>query len=51
MTLVTVRGGVGSFAQDVVVGRHHLTADEPAEAGGTDAGPSPYDYLLVALGA
>jgi putative redox protein len=51
MTTVTVRGGAEGFAQEIVVGRHRLTADEPVEAGGTDAGPSPYDYLLAALGA
>ena len=26
-------------------------ADEPVAAGGDDAGPGPYDYLLAALGA
>jgi uncharacterized OsmC-like protein len=51
MTTVTVRGGAEGFAQEIVAGRHRLTADEPVEAGGTDAGPSPYDYLLAALGA
>jgi uncharacterized OsmC-like protein len=51
MTTVTVRGGAVGLAQEIVVGRHRLTADEPVEAGGTDGGPSPYDYLLVALGA
>lgn len=39
------------FAQTVTVGAHRLTADEPLAAGGTDTGPSPYDYLLIALGA
>ena len=50
-SVVVVRGVATGFAQDVVVGRHRLKADEPIAAGGTDAGPSPYDYLLVALGA
>jgi uncharacterized OsmC-like protein len=51
MTIVTVRGGAAGFAQEITVGPHRLTADEPVEAGGTDRGPSPYDYLLAALGA
>ena len=47
---VIVRGNAREFLQEVVSGRHHLRADEPVSAGGGDAGPSPYDYLLVALG-
>lgn len=50
MDSVVVRGGATGLVQDIEVGRHRLTADEPASAGGADAGPSPYDYLLVALG-
>jgi uncharacterized OsmC-like protein/alpha/beta superfamily hydrolase len=41
----------GPFLQRVRTGRHKLVADEPVAAGGNDAGPSPYDYLLAALGA
>jgi putative redox protein len=49
--MVIVRGEAAGFPQDVVVNQQHrLTADEPEAAGGTDTGPSPYDYLLVALG-
>jgi uncharacterized OsmC-like protein len=51
MAQVIVRGGAGGFAQEVTVGPHRLAADEPAAAGGTDTGPTPYDYLLVALGS
>jgi len=43
--------GEGKFQQTVRVGRHHLLADEPASFGGLDTGPSPYDYLSIALGA
>lgn len=48
---VVVRGTAAGFAQDVQVGGHRLRADEPASAGGTDTGLSPYDLLLAALGA
>ena len=47
---VIVRGGAG-FAQKITAGRHRLTADEPAAAGGADTGPTPYDFLLAALGS
>ena len=47
---VVVRGSAREFLQDVVSGKHHLRADEPASAGGSDAAPGPYDYLLIALG-
>jgi uncharacterized OsmC-like protein/fermentation-respiration switch protein FrsA (DUF1100 family) len=41
----------GKFQNTVSVGPHHLLADEPIAAGGTDTGPGPYDFLLTALGA
>jgi uncharacterized OsmC-like protein len=46
---IVVRGDVRSFKQEIVAGKHRLSADEPVSAGGDDAGPDPYDYLLASL--
>jgi putative redox protein len=43
--------GQGKFQSVVVSGRHRLLADEPVSVGGADTGPSPYDFLAIALGA
>ena len=48
---VVVEGAASGFAQDIVAGNHRLTSDEPAAAGGSDSGPTPYDLLLAALGS
>ncbi|HXO63597.1 MAG TPA: OsmC family protein [Steroidobacteraceae bacterium] len=37
--------------QQIVSGHHHLTADEPVSAGGSDAGFAPQELLLASLGA
>lgn len=42
---------VAGLRHDAWVGPHRLTADEPAEAGGQDQGPTPVELLLVALGS
>ena len=47
---VIIRGGAAGFAQQIEIGPHRLKGDEPAAFGGTDTGPSPYDFLLAALG-
>lgn len=48
---VTVsEAGSGKFTQLVQAGAHQLLADEPQPIG-DDEGPSPYDFLLIALGA
>ena len=47
---IVVRGDARSFKQEITAGKHRLTADEPVSAGGGDAGPDPYDYLLISLG-
>lgn len=41
----------GKFQQEVQAGAHRLLADEPVSQGGGDTGPSPYDFLAIALGA
>ncbi len=43
--------GEGKYLQRVIMGRHCTVADEPEAIGGNDAGPSPYELLLAALGA
>jgi putative redox protein len=37
--------------QQIISGHHHLTADEPVAAGGSDAGFAPRELLLASLGA
>jgi putative redox protein len=41
----------GRYINSLRAGRHAWTADEPAAVGGNDAGPGPYELLLMALGA
>lgn len=48
---VVVEGPTSGFRAEVQVAGHHLTVDEPVPVGGGDAGPSPYEMLLAALGA
>jgi Predicted redox protein, regulator of disulfide bond formation len=50
MPPVIVRSGA-SLRNDIEAGPHRLIADEPASAGGTELGPTPYDFLSAALGA
>ena len=49
-SVVVAEAGIGKFTQHITIGPHHLTADEPEAHGGNDAGPTPYDFLLTALG-
>jgi uncharacterized OsmC-like protein len=48
-TRVVAKTGEG-LRTKMEAGGHELVADEPTSLGGTDAGPTPYDYLLAALG-
>jgi putative redox protein len=51
MEVIVSESGEGKFTQEIVVGDHKLIADEPIGSGGNDLGPSPYDFLLAALGS
>ena len=42
--------GAGFFST-VNADGHHLLADEPISYGGTDRGPTPYEFLSIALGS
>ena len=48
---VTVRTPAGGFYTDMYVNGHNLVADEPSSYGGTNLGPTPYDYLQASLAA
>ncbi|MEM9856289.1 MAG: bifunctional alpha/beta hydrolase/OsmC family protein [Bacteroidota bacterium] len=48
---VMSRTGDDGFTTELRAGRHSFIADEPASVGGKDLGPTPYDYLIAALGA
>ncbi len=49
-TVTVTETGTGTYMQRITAGHHQLAADEPHPIG-ADAGPTPYDLLLSALGA
>lgn len=44
-----VETGGGKFQLRLTTGKHQLVADEPADFGGLDSGPSPFQLLAAAL--
>jgi len=48
---VTARTAGRGFRTEVTAGKHALVVDEPEDVGGSGDGPTPYDYLLTAIGA
>ncbi|MCH8872437.1 alpha/beta fold hydrolase [candidate division KSB1 bacterium] len=48
---IFVRTGKSGFQTEINANGHSLIADEPISVGGTNLGPTPYDYLVAALGS
>jgi putative redox protein len=48
---VKVRLFGDGYTSEIKTPHHHLLADEPAEVGGDNLGPTPYDLLMASLGA
>lgn len=46
---IEIKQGAG-FRTECRAGKHTLIIDQPLAAGGTDDGPTPLDYQLIALG-
>jgi putative redox protein len=48
---VLVRLSGEGYTTEIKTPYHHLLADEPAEVGGANLGPTPYDLLMASLGS
>lgn len=51
-TVIVSQAEQGQYTNSIITSSgHNMTADEPLSVGGLDLGPSPYDFLLSALGS
>ncbi|QRP48890.1 OsmC family protein [Amycolatopsis sp. FDAARGOS 1241] len=50
-TVVVSEAGTGRYTQHVTAGGYEFVVDEPVSMGGDGSGPTPYDFLLGALGS
>jgi putative redox protein len=48
---IVARTGQSGFLTDILVNEHSMVADEPLSVGGTNLGPTPYEFLVAGLGA
>jgi len=48
---ITARVGANGYRTDLQIDGYTLIADEPTNVGGSGLGPTPYEFLLAALGS
>ncbi|MFK7758273.1 MAG: alpha/beta fold hydrolase, partial [Flavobacteriales bacterium] len=48
---VAVAIGNDNYTCQITAGKHTLTGDEPADIGGRDYGPAPYEFVSAGLGS
>ena len=48
---MVAKTGKTGYRTEIMANGLALVADEPVSLGGTNAGPTPYEYLVAALGA
>jgi putative redox protein len=49
MSMKAISQRAGQYKQTIKIREHQLTGDEPVDAGGDDAGPSPQELLAASL--